>query len=370
MSDPLHIHLCPRPYCLTSWSHHDIKCTWGNEHICDRCSYERGGPNPTVTGDEWRLMHHLDIHTRQELENFLSTKDPDFLTQWIAKDAESSLIARIRRMEAELEETRLLLEDEQEYDDKNLRANVERIQKELGATEADDLQRDFLERELEICRKELAHRQMERIEQGKANKPQAEARVPAVEFSVQLSEFSEALKYLRPARARGRNAQANFVDVNVRDGEVEIVAPGVSFSFPAQVMRAGYARVPYLTFEWFNKAVKTLRQPSVEVEISQGQVNAANLTFSHPDISTRFIGPRIADLPIDAPLADVLALLVKFRPEELSDSGLLARVLAAQETASEVIDRAIKTLAPLEIKREALSEFIMEQIRKRSRGDR
>jgi hypothetical protein len=94
---------------------------------------------------------------------------------------------------------------------------------------------------------------------------------------------------------------------------------------PVQVTKAGYARLPYLTFEWLNNALKALRQPSVEVAISKGQVKTTNLTFNHPDISTRLIGARIADLPIDAPLADVLALLVKFRSEEIGDSGLSAR---------------------------------------------
>jgi hypothetical protein len=193
---------------------------------------------------------------------------------------------------------------------------------------------------------------------------------PAVEFAAQLSEFSEALRYLRPARARGRKAQADFVDINARDGEVEIVAPGVSFSVPAEIIRAGYARAPYLVFEWFAKALGTLGQPSIAVSIAEGQIRVANLCFTHPDISIRLMGLRIADLPIDAPLGDVLALFVKFRPEELSDSGLMARVLAAQETASELIDRAMKVLAPLEISREDLSQFITEQIKKRSQQDK
>jgi hypothetical protein len=191
-----------------------------------------------------------------------------------------------------------------------------------------------------------------------------------VEFAAQSTEFSEALRFLRPARARGKKARADFVDMNARAGEVELVAPGVSFSVPAEIIRAGYARAPYLVFEWFAKALGTLRQPSVVVWIADGQIRVANLSFAHPDITTRLIGARIADLPIDAPLADVLALLLKFRPEELSDSGLSARVLAAQEEASALIDRAMKDLAPLEIPREELSKFIMEQIKKRSQRDR
>jgi len=188
----------------------------------------------------------------------------------------------------------------------------------------------------------------------------------AVEFATQSTEFSEALRFLRPARARGRKAQADFVDMNAHAGEIEIVAPGVSFTVPAEITREGYARAPYLVFEWFAKALGTLRQTSVVVRIAEGQIKVANLSFAHPDISVRLMGPRIADIPIDAPLPEVLALLVKFRSEEIGDSGLMARVLAAQETASELIDRAMKALAPLEINREELSQFIMGQIRKRS----
>jgi hypothetical protein len=113
-----------------------------------------------------------------------------------------------------------------------------------------------------------------------------------------------------------------------------------------------------------------LRQASVVVSIADGQVRVANLAFTHPDITIQQMSAGIADIPIDAPLPDVLELLVKFRPEEISDSGLSARVLAAQEEASALIDRAMKALAPLEIKREELSQFIMEQIKKRSQPDR
>ena len=104
--------------------------------------------------------------------------------------------------------------------------------------------------------------------------------------------------------------------------------------------------------------------------ISEGRVKAGNLVFSHPDISTATHWSSNRDLPDRRHLTRyALALLVKYRPEELSDSGFSARVLAAQETASGLIDKAVKALGPLEIKREELSQFIMEQIRKRSQRD-
>jgi hypothetical protein len=379
MADSVHVHVCPQPYCLMSWAHRDMRCIWGKEHICDRCSFESGGADPTVTGHEWRLMHHLDIHTRQELEDFLRAQDPDFLAKWMVENDEQAAIERFQDMETELERMRLLLEDERMYDDENLKAHLEKLLKELRAIGGDELERifqerelkrQFLESELEICDKELLRRQLARIEGRKANESQSETGIQAVEFMAQASEFSKVLKYLRPARARGRKARVDFVDMNVRAGEVEIVAPGVSFSVPVEIAREGYARAPYLVFEWFAKALGTLRQPSVVVRIADGQIKVGNLSFAHPDISIRLMGPRIADIPINAPLPEVIALLVKFRPEEIGDSGLMARVLAAQETASELIDRAVKALAPLEIERAALSEFIMEQIKKRFQEDK
>jgi hypothetical protein len=363
MQDSLHVHNCPR--CNEPWKHQCITCTLGTEHVCDRCSGESGGAIPTVTGDEWRLMHHLDIHTRQELDNFLSSQSPDYLVKWIEEE-EARINSQSYWMDIELEEIRYQVGA---YSDANLKLETQRVQKDLTAAEQDWLELDFLARKLKICYEEIAGRWMEQFELPQKCELPIAVGGTEVKFVVQLSEFSKALRYLRPARAKGRKAQADCVDLNVRAEEVEIVAPGVSFSLPAQVILAGYARVPYLTFEWFSRALKTLRQPSVEVAIIQGQVKTANLTFKHPDITTRLIGARIADLPIDAPLADVLALLAKYRPEELSDSGLLARVLAAQETASALIDRAMKVLARLKIKREELSQFIMDQIKKRSQLD-
>ena len=91
------------------------------------------------------------------------------------------------------------------------------------------------------------------------------------------------------------------------------------------------------------------------------------LTFSHPEISLRLIGARIADLPIDAPLPDVLALLVRFSPKEIEDSGLLATALAAQEEASRLIGEALRSLEPLGIERVALSKFVWDHIEGRAR---
>lgn len=378
MLGQIHGHVCPR--CQVTWNHNEAGCTCDIERICDRCRLQEywritdkggvwEGPQPNITFNEWRLMHHLEMHTRQELDQLLAAGDPGFLSTWIKEEDERAATDEFWEVDQELVDFQDALEWAEELNEEELNSDMQQMRKELSGLNPDSWRAYLLERRLEICQRELSRRRTWQMEEEAKKQTAEKPRLPAVEFMAQVGEFLKAVKSLRPARSKGRKARADFVDINARTVEIELVAPSVSSVFPAEVTRSGYARAPYLVFEWFSKAVKTLREPCVHVSILGGQVKAANLTFSHPDISIRPIGARIADLPIDAPLPDVLALLVKFRPEELSDSGLLARVLAAQESASALIDRAIKTLAPLEIKREELSQFIWEQVKKRTQRD-
>jgi hypothetical protein len=313
-------------------------------------------------------MHHLEIHTRKQLEEFLSRQeDPDFLAKWIAENDERRDLEVIQTMEVEFEDFCEAIEDERELDDEEIISRAQEIRDELGSPNLNDFRRYILDRELELCSKELSRRRTQELIHEKGRLSSRRTSEPTVEFTVHVIELVKAFKYLHPARSRGKKAQSDFADINARSSEVELVAPGVSLSFPAEITRPGYARAPYLLLERLSKAMKTIRQATVRIAIREGQVKAANLTFTHPDISLRLIGARIADLPIGTPLSDILELPTRFRAEELEDSGLLARVLAAQEEASRLIDRAFKALAPLGIERAALSRFVSEQIEVRAR---
>lgn len=78
------------------------------------------------------------------------------------------------------------------------------------------------------------------------------------------------------------------------------------------------------------------------------------------------IGARIADLPLDAPLLETLALTLRFSHEELADSGLLDSVVAAQRRTDDIIDRATKLLEPLGVSRAELDRFVSEQLKSRA----
>lgn len=78
----------------------------------------------------------------------------------------------------------------------------------------------------------------------------------------------------------------------------------------------------------------------------------------------RLIGARIADVPVNAALADVLVLLFQFSPEELQDSGLMARVVEAENKAMELIRQAANILEPLKIGPETLREVVWQNLRR------
>ena len=189
----------------------------------------------------------------------------------------------------------------------------------------------------------------------------------AFEFSADLKEFNKAVKYLLVGTSGTEHDSLEMVDLNARGAEVELVITGASSPFSADVRSSGYARVPLLVFERISRAIRQLRNDSIRVSIEASTIKVGKLTFLHPEISLRLIGARIADLPIDAPLCDVLALQARFRPEEIEDSGLLAKVLEAQEQASKLIDQAFMSLGQLGIGRVALGTFVSEQIAARGR---
>jgi hypothetical protein len=188
----------------------------------------------------------------------------------------------------------------------------------------------------------------------------------AIEFSADRQEFNEAVKCLLGGASGTEQDRLEFADVNARTSEVEFVKTGACSGFLAGVRTKGYARVPLRVFKRISRAIRTLREDTIEVSIGTGVIKVARLVFSHPEISRRRIGARIADLPMDAGLPDVLALSLRFRPEEIEDSGLLATVLAAEAEASRLVDQAYKTLKSLDIDRDVLSKLVSEQIKRRA----
>lgn len=184
-----------------------------------------------------------------------------------------------------------------------------------------------------------------------------------MEFSVEVYDVKTKLRPFFAARPRGRDAELHHVDVKAQNDQVAVVTTGVEVSFPASVKSSGYARVPYPIFETIFRKLEKLGKGSMAFSIREGSLMAGSVTFNHPGISMQLIGTRIVDLPVDASLIGTLALGLRFSPEELEDSGLVEKVMAAQKEATALIEKAVAVLAPLKISSDALQDLVDTRVR-------
>jgi hypothetical protein len=186
-----------------------------------------------------------------------------------------------------------------------------------------------------------------------------------VEFFVEVGEFTEALRSFFFGDERGIEGALEYVDLLAGKDAVTLDLTGASAQLRAKIKSAGYARIPYGVFEG---AFKDTGKPGIElmgVHIINGEMKVGAEVFKHHAIAVRLIGARIADLPIDASLMDTLALSLRFSQQELIDGGVWSNVLDAKRQAAKLIEASTRTLEPLGIGGEALTEFVWGQIRQR-----
>jgi hypothetical protein len=109
---------------------------------------------------------------------------------------------------------------------------------------------------------------------------------------------------------------------------------------PAAVTQAGSGRIPLPVLKNMKKVMASFKQDRLRVRIEDTKLRIQTFGFTHPDIELKKSGVRAVDLPMDAAVIDVLALMKLFSAEELGESGLAARVMEAQERAIQSIDSA------------------------------
>jgi hypothetical protein len=127
---------------------------------------------------------------------------------------------------------------------------------------------------------------------------------------------------------------------------------------PAAVTQAGYGRVPLGLLKNVKQVAVSFKQDRLRVRIEDTKLRVQSFGFIHPDIEVKKSGVRAIDLPRDAAVIDVLALMKLFSAEELGESGLTARVMEAQERAIHSIESAHSYLKSFGVHREAVSDLL------------
>jgi hypothetical protein len=188
----------------------------------------------------------------------------------------------------------------------------------------------------------------------------------AIDFSIDSDDLKQALKPFFAGRAWGKDAALEYVDVKAQKDEIEFVSTAIAATIPGEVVSSGCARITFRLFETLFRKPQRLADGRLSIQIREGEIKAGPMIVNSPDVSMLLIGARIADLPLDAPLLETLALTLRLNREELADSGLSDRVAAAQKRTDDILDRAIKLLEPLGITRNDLDQFVSEQIKRRA----
>jgi hypothetical protein len=177
-----------------------------------------------------------------------------------------------------------------------------------------------------------------------------------VEFFVSARDFKKGIRFILVGRK-------DYMDQDTADfravaDDLELCSTGTSTHMNAQVIRAGNARVPLPVLRNIKKIAVSFTKDRLRVQIEAGRIKVESFSFSHPDVELKRIGTRMADLPVNAPVLDALAMQKLYSAEELAESGLAGRVLEAQERASSAIESAARSLQEFSVPREAVAELL------------
>ncbi len=177
-----------------------------------------------------------------------------------------------------------------------------------------------------------------------------------VEFFVSARDFKKGIRLILVGRKEYMDQDT--ADFRAVADDLELCSTGTSTHMDAQVIRAGNARVPLPVLSHIKKIAVSFKRDRLRVQIEAGRFKVESYSLSHPDVELKRIGTRLADLPVNASALDGLALQKLFSAEELAESGVAARVLAAQERASSAIESAASSLQEFGVPREAVAELL------------
>jgi hypothetical protein len=103
-------------------------------------------------------------------------------------------------------------------------------------------------------------------------------------------------------------------------------------------------RFPIAILPKLRKVASSFGDKPVRIRIEDGRIRVNSMSISIPGITIRPMSDRAIDLPDDAPARDILALNYLFTKEEIAESNLTARFLAANSQRIKAIDSAAVSL--------------------------
>jgi hypothetical protein len=147
------------------------------------------------------------------------------------------------------------------------------------------------------------------------------------------------------------------------EGMLSIEAGGMAVKVPATGVWPGEARADTAFLLGLSRGLPRSQRLRLSVENGRLTVHGA----SGPKFSSGCIwqptAPSSIQLPINATLVDFLRVGLEYSKEDIAAAGVEHEVDEARRRATTLVDRAAETLAPLNISKAALAQFVRAQIR-------
>ena len=174
-------------------------------------------------------------------------------------------------------------------------------------------------------------------------------------LGVARDELEKALRTLRRLIKTRRPPEAQLT---YEDRELVIRIGGATVSATAWGRWSGMARAPGLVLTNLDRSLPDM--DPMPVSIRNGRLKIGRSSFAcawHDEV------PEALEVPIDAGLLHLLRLPLEHEPEHIEAAGLGDVVARAEAKRDELIERAMRTLMPLEIGEKELLDCVDRKIR-------
>ncbi len=168
-----------------------------------------------------------------------------------------------------------------------------------------------------------------------------------IDFEITQDDLAKASRQMTKARTDDGKDE---VDLTCYRETLKFVVTGREFTCPANVESRGMVRFPLAILPKLRKVASSFGDGPVRIRIEDGRIRVNSMSISIPGITIRQLSDRAIDIPDDAPARDILALNYLFTKEEIAESDLTARFLAANSQRIKAIDSAADTLKAFGIK--------------------
>ena len=181
-----------------------------------------------------------------------------------------------------------------------------------------------------------------------------------IDFEISQDNLAKASRQMTKARSDDGKDE---VDLTCYRETLKFVVTGREFTCPARVESRGMVRFPLAILPKLRKIASSFGDKPARIRIEDGRIRVNSMSISIPGITTRPMSDRPIDIPDDAPARDILALNYLFTKEEIADSDLTARFLAAKSERIKAIESAAQWLLPVGIRPEVIEALVRDALK-------